>query len=176
MPAGPPWRVEEFHPARDDEGRETWVPYGPAGDRMPAAFEVTVAYADQPLRMQITATFDGASKVRARVVSLERTDGESVTAEDMASTRLASVMGTVVLKATKHAPGTILRGGARSASGPPTDEELLTLARIYWYEFVSWGKPRQAIMSAFDLPRSTASVWIRRARDKYDLPGAHSDA
>ena len=40
----------------------------------------------------------------------------------------------------------------------------------------AWGKPRQAIMSAFELPRSTANHWIRKAREKYGLPGAHAES
>jgi hypothetical protein len=41
---------------------------------------------------------------------------------------------------------------------------------------VSWGQPRQAVMLAYDLPRSTANQWILKARDLYDLPGPHADS
>ena len=95
----------------------------------------------------------------------------------MTATNLGAVMHSVVWEATTKGPGAVARGGGRSASGPPTDEELRTLARIYWREYVAWGKPRQAIIKGFpQTPRSTANHWIRKAREKYGLPGAHAES
>lgn len=147
------------------------IPYGPAGDQLPARFSAVVDPADRPLRVSVEATFDGIHRVHAERVCIERTDGASVEPETLSAVRLATVMSTVVFAATQHAAGTVARGG-RTRSGPPTDEELKELARMYWSEWVSWGQPRQAIMSSFgDLPRSTANRWIRLARDRYGLPG-----
>lgn len=140
---------------------------------LPERFAAEVIYAGRPLRVRIDCRFDGTTRVRAQVVAVDRTDGESVTPEDMAATNLGAVMGSVVWDATRKGKGTVVQGG-RSRTGPPTDEELLTLARMYWFEFVSWGKPRQKIMDAFELPRSTANYWIRKARDRYALPGFHA--
>lgn len=151
-----------------------WVPYGPGGDRLPARFAAVVDYAERPLRARIRASFDGVGRVHADVVSVERTDGESITPEDMTDLVLASVMGSVVDKATKRGRGTYA-GGGRTESGPPTDAELLKLARMYWFEYISWGQPRRAVMSAFELPRSSANRWIRKARELYGLPGVHAD-
>lgn len=170
----PTWDVKSIAAPRDHEGPVALVSYGPAGDQLPEAFDAIVEFRDRPLRLRISATFDGRNPVCARSVSLERTDGGCVTAEDMAGTRLAAVMGSVVAKATRRGQGPVEQGG-RGGSGPATDEELFVLARMYWFEFVSWGKPRQMVMNRFELPRSTANVWIRRARERYDLPGPHSD-
>jgi hypothetical protein len=156
------------------EAHEGLVPYGPGGDRLPGRFTAFVEYTERPLRLKIEATFDGTRKVQAHAVAVDRTDGESVTPQDMAATQLGAVMSSVVFKATRHGRGTIMRGGRRD-QGPLTDEELLALARTYWFHYMSWGKPRQAVMSDFELPRSTANYWIRRAREKYGLPGQHAD-
>ena len=171
-----PWTVRICAQADQDDRQVKKVPYGPGGDVMPERFAAEVTYADRPIRVRIEATFDGTeARVRARGVAVERTDGGSVTPEDMTATNLGAVMHSVVWEATRHGPGTVAQG-RRSASGPPTDEELRTLARIYWREYVAWGKPRQAIMSAFELPRSTANHWIRKAREKYGLPGTHAES
>lgn len=141
---------------------------------LPSRFLAVVDYAEHPLRVSVRATFNGTDPLRAELVSVERTDGESVAPADMARLQLGAVLGTVVDQATRYGPGKLFQYG-RKHDGPPTEDELLTLARMYWFEYVSWGKPRQAIMSAFELPRSTANHWIRKARERYTLPGAHAD-
>jgi hypothetical protein len=169
------WTVAIRRP-KDHDGPIPYVPYGPAGDRLPAQFTAEVEYKERPLRVTIDATFDGVGRVKARVVAVDRTDGESVTPQDMAATQLGAVMSSVVWKATRRpGGGTIMQGGRRDASGPLTDDELLTLARMYWFEYVSWGRPRQAVMNLLELPRSTANYWIRKAREKYGLPGQHAE-
>lgn len=155
-------------------GRTRRVPYGPCGDTLPARFRGTVNYAARPVRVRLTAAFDGAERVRVESVSVERTDGNSVTPQDMARLQLAQVVGTCCFDATKHGPGVVAAGG-RKRSGPPSDDELRVLARMYWFEYVSWGSPRRAVMSRFELPRSTANYWIRRAGELYGLPGPHSE-
>ncbi|MEV0431249.1 hypothetical protein [Micromonospora sp. NPDC050495] len=151
-----------------------WIPYGPAGDRLPERFVALVEYETQPLRARIAASFNGAERVRADVVSVERTDGASVSPEDLTTLQLGAVMSSVVWQATRRGKGVAEQWG-RSRTGPLDDAEVLTLARMYWFEYVSWGKPRLAIMAAFKLPRSTANRWIRKAREVHGLPGAHAD-
>ena len=162
-----------IRPPKDRHGPVPAVPYGPGGDHLPAQFRAVVEYAGRPLRVTIDATFDGVRKVQAHVVAVDRTDGESVTPQDMAATQLGAVMGSVVWAATQHGQGVVQVG--RDTDGPLTDDELLTLARMYWFEYVSWGKPRQVVMDRFGLPRSTANYWIRRARERYGLPGQHAE-
>lgn len=131
-------------------------------------------YTERPLRVIIDATFDGTRRVQAHVVAVDRPDGASVTPQDMAATQLGAVMSSIVWAATRHGRGTVMQSG-RDTDGPLSDDELLTLARMYWFEFVSWGRPRQAVMDRFDLPRSTANYWIRKARERYGLPGQHAE-
>jgi hypothetical protein len=167
------WKVGVRRPA----GVE-WVTFGPSGDQLPAEFQVLAEATDRPLRLLVAATFDGVHRVCARSVLIERTDGESVAPEDLIGTQLATVMVNAIRnRAIRYGgKGGILMKGGRLADGPPSDDELCLLARMYWLEHVAWGKPRQAAMSAFELPRSTANAWIRKARDRYGLPGAHAVA
>lgn len=162
------WKVLVKQP----EGVEL-VQYGPSGDTLPAKFTAAVEYVEHPLQALITASFDGAERVKVESVMVERTDAASVAPEDMTRLQLAQVMGSVVWEASNSGRGALYQGGRRHA-GPPDDQELLTLARMYWFEYVSWGKPRQAVMSAFEVSRMTANRWIRQARDRYGLPGRHA--
>jgi hypothetical protein len=153
------------------------VSFGPSDDRLPARFAAVADYTARPLRVVLDMSFDGTDRVKVDAVMVKRTDGQSVTPEDMTALQLAQVVRSVVEEATERGPGVFRRGeifGPERTDGP-SDEELRLLARMYWYEYVSWGTPRQAVMSGFNVPRSTANRWIRKARDRYGLPGPHAE-
>jgi len=158
-------------------GRARLVPFGPSGDRLPARFAAAADYTERPLRVLLDMSFDGTDRVKVDAVMVKRTDGQSVTPEDMTALQLAQVVRSVVEEATERGSGVFRRmeiiGPERTDS--PSDEELRLLARMYWYEYVSWGAPRQAVMRGFHVPRSTANRWIRKARELYELPGPHAE-
>lgn len=151
------------------------VPFGPADDRLPARFVGVVEREDPPVKVSVTASFNGSDRVKVESVSVERTDGESVTPADMARLKPAAVIRSIVYEAMQPGWARVwfdvneLKGTQR-----PKDDALRAVARLYWLEYVAWASPRQAIMHAADLPRSTANRWIRKARDLYGLPGPHS--
>lgn len=159
------------------------VPYGPFGDRLPARF--TAETVDHPtVKMWLDLSFDGTGRVKVEKVTVTRTDGESVTPTDLARLAPARVIRNAMHNLVFNNPNLMGRSeGAwwltgrdtEGSQGPPTEEELRALARMYWHEYVAWGDPRRMVMNNFGVPRSTASRWIRKARDLYDIPGAHSD-
>jgi hypothetical protein len=151
------------------------VPFGPAGDTLPARFTAQVDYTEHPLRVTFRASFDGTGRVKVSSVVVDRADGESVTPEDMTGLQLAQVVGIAVRDAIDYAPGVTSRVELFRQPGGPSDDDLRLLARLYWLAYVTWGQPRRDIMLAFDLPRSTANHWIRKAREWHELPGPHAD-
>lgn len=138
------------------------IPFGPAGDLLPAQFSATYTYADLPIHMTLTVRFDGVHRAHVDQLRVNRVDGASLSPHDLVSLRPAQVVSEVVLSAIKP-------------NADPAPDELLATARTYWAHWISWGKPRQAVMDAFGLPRSTANYRIRKARDRYGLPGVHAD-
>lgn len=54
--------------------------------------------------------------------------------------------------------------------GPSDRESLLWLARVYAVSHAISQPPAKTVQSVFDMPAPTASVWIRRARDRGLLP------
>jgi hypothetical protein len=151
------------------------VPFGPAGDTLPSRFTAHATHPERPLRVTFRASFDGKARVKVSSVALDRTDGESLTPVDMTMLQLAQVIGAAVRDAMDDAPGTTGLVQLFRPPGGPSEDELRIAARLYWRAYVSWGSPRQAVMLAYDLPRSTANQWILKARDLYDLPGPHAD-
>lgn len=59
---------------------------------------------------------------------------------------------------------------ARLQDTAPTDEYLV---QLYWFEHLTWGKPREAIMKATGWSRPNANYHLRRLSKKYLLPGPH---
>ena len=57
--------------------------------------------------------------------------------------------------------------GARSYSKRgPVDDTLREVAAVYRLAYVAGEAPLKSVVSAFDIPRSTASRWVAAARDK----------
>jgi hypothetical protein len=48
------------------------------------------------------------------------------------------------------------------------------LVQLYWFEHLSWGKPRRAVMEHMFWSRSSANYHLRRIAKSYYLPGPHS--
>lgn len=140
------------------------ITFGPSKMSLPRTFEGTVNYGDQPFEVEISATFDG-NRVRAQVIGIKREDG--VTPRDLATIELGRVIESVTAGAVRPDDGAHV---GRRPGRRPTDEELRLVADVYWYHHVTGGNPRQAVMTLWDLPRSTANGWLRRARDLYDFP------
>lgn len=140
--------------------------FGPSKMSLPESFEGTVVYDDQPLKVTISASFDGR-KVIAKVVGIERTDGAGVTPRDLTMVELGAAIADVTMGAVSPDDGAHV---GRRPGRRPTDEELQLVADVYWYHHVTGGNPRQAVMTLWDLPRSTANGWLRRARELYDFP------
>lgn len=140
--------------------------FGPAKMGLPASFSGSVEYDDQPLLLKIDATFDG-QRVGAKVISVERADGASVTPRDLTTIELGHVIDELTTAAVS--PDTGAHVGRRPGR-KPTPEELELVTNVYWYHHVTGGNPRQAVMAIWDLPRSTANGWLRSARQMFDFP------
>jgi hypothetical protein len=171
------WEVL-IRPADDYDGPAPFVPFGPGGEALPERFTAFVADYREPLTVELAAAFDGLGPVTLDVVAVHRNDGLSVTPANVARLQIARAVHTAALHAMTFGPGLRYVAGRyrakRVAGGPPAGDDLLLLARIYWAEYVSWGQPRQAVMAAFGVPRTTANRWIKRAAAEYRLPGPHS--
>lgn len=55
-----------------------------------------------------------------------------------------------------------------SPSGQPESYEFL--AQLYWFEYISWGSPRAAIMDYMGWSRPNTNWHLRKIGQLYDLP------
>lgn len=143
------------------------ISFGPAGDALPAAFSATVDHPERPITVTLDLTFTG-DRVRVDTVNMQGKEGQGVTPRDMVNAQL----GKIVQEAARAvvSPGL----GAHVAPRPgrkPTPDELRLVASVYWFHHVTWGEPRRAVMTLWDIPRATANRWLRRCRELYDMPG-----
>lgn len=142
------------------------VPFGPLDDSLPKSWTAHVAYSDSPLELELSARFDGRRVVIDRVTVI-RPDGAGVNPEDLVALQLGQVVQHVAEGAVSPGHGAHV---GRRPGRRPTDEELKLVAAVYWFHHVTWGAPRQAVMALWDIPRSTANRWLRRARELYPMP------
>jgi hypothetical protein len=62
--------------------------------------------------------------------------------------------------------GPIALSERAQAGGGPSDADLRAVADIYQLAYLTGAAPTKTVMQRLDLPRSTASRWIRIARDR----------
>jgi hypothetical protein len=62
--------------------------------------------------------------------------------------------------------GPITLSERAQAGGGPSDEDLRAVADVYQLAFVTGGAPAKTVMQRLGLPRSTASRWIKMARER----------
>jgi hypothetical protein len=62
--------------------------------------------------------------------------------------------------------GPITLSERAQAGGGPSDQDLRAVADIYQLAFLTGAAPTKAVIGRFNLPRSTASRWIKMARER----------
>lgn len=141
------------------------VPVGPEGDTLPRWFNATYRNTNDPgLTLQLRCRFPG-ERVVVDEVTVTGRDGRTISPRDMATVEL----GRAVLLATAMFAEPTL-GAAHLDERPdrrPTKEELCHVAAVYAFRYAAWGNPREAVMTIWQIPRSTANRWIRKARELF---------
>jgi hypothetical protein len=62
--------------------------------------------------------------------------------------------------------GPIALSERAQAGGGPNDADLRAVADVYQLAYLTGAAPTKMVMQRLDLPRSTASRWVRMARDR----------
>ncbi|MDT0309269.1 hypothetical protein RM780_20225 [Streptomyces sp. DSM 44917] len=118
--------------------------------------------------IRITAEFNEASgRYECRSLTVTAREGGEVTGEVLRAVPVATVMRDGVLSALQSI--TLLAAGPIPediTEGGPTTRALEWVARLYRMALVLGEPPIPAVAAGLDLPKSTASRWITRARDR----------
>lgn len=139
------------------------------GDGVKVPAEVTVTARDAGgYDVELIAAYDAAAgRYLTRQVLVRATNGGEVTSEALRSIPVAKILRDGLMGALQAVmalsfappPGDIGKAG-------PTTETLQWVARIYRLALLVGDAPAQAVASALNVPRSTASRWATRARDR----------
>lgn len=106
-----------------------------------------------------------------RSLAVEHTSGEAITSTLLRSVPVAEVLSAVVDEASP--PGFVLYGSGvphddLPAAGKrgPVDETLRLVGLVYDNARLQGGNPVQEVAQKFEISRSTATRWVRRATDR----------
>ena len=117
-----------------------------------------------------------------RLTIRRREDGPPVTTEGLRQIPVAAFLH-IALEGRLMRVGPTVREGNKStweltwagpialseraqAGGGPGDEDLRAVADVYHLAYVTGAAPTKTVMERLGLPRSTASRWIRMARER----------
>ncbi|MFR9803152.1 hypothetical protein ACL02T_12715 [Pseudonocardia sp. RS010] len=141
------------------------VPWGET--TLPTAFRVTFRQAEQPFEVALDCAFEG-DRIEVRRFEMVGTPRpRPITPRDLAGVDLGRIVHRAGAKAATPQIVMERRPGRRA-----TPDELRRVAEAYATQYAIWGSPRQWVMEAWELPRSTANRWIRRARELHpEMPG-----
>lgn len=107
----------------------------------------------------------GRYEVRSFTVTAD--EGEEITGETLRSVPVTTVLNAGVQSALQ--PITLLTAGPLPddiTEGGPTTRALQWVAYLYRVALILGAAPIPMVADALELPRSTASRWITRARDR----------
>lgn len=143
---------------------------------LPRRFSGRVDDPDLPYVVELTITFGGDRVACEHLACHRRDSGVAITSEGMAHVRAADLVYRVARAAIERGSrcNSELPEPPPGRSGPAA-EHLRTVGVIYTLAYACGGRPRQSVMEALGLARTTANRWIRLARERGDLPPRGDD-
>lgn len=166
--------ISEFEILRTDEPDGPLVAVGPdiansdRQIRLPSTVVREVRYGPGQPKIRLKIEFTG-DKYEIRELSVQGQDA-FISSQFLASLALPKVLRAIALDAIPNSKYWAIADDM-DGLGIETDEFL---AQLYWFEHLSWGSPRAAIMKYMGWSRPNANWHIRKIASKFRLPGAHS--
>jgi hypothetical protein len=135
-----------------------------------------------PYRLELRVVHEDGRFVVDQLTVKRREGGPPVTTEGLREVPVAAFLRLAV-ESNVMRVGPTIRDGNRSSwkltwasplalserakgGGGPSDEDLRTVAALYQVAYATGQAPTKLVMNRLDLPRSTASRWVRMARDR----------
>jgi hypothetical protein len=147
----------------------------PKNDRklqIPATFERRVKYVSQQLELELHCVFTGDRIEISRMVISGL--GKFVGSRDLTQLSLPQVIRKIAFDVIPNSHEWTEETRSKDIEWGNLNAGDGFLAQLYWFEHVSWGAPRSALMSYLGCSRTTANAHIRRIAKQFDLPGVHA--
>jgi hypothetical protein len=149
--------LHEFGPVANLTGKRLSVP---------SPMRRQVYYPSLAYLVELTCVFTGQ---RIEIESLEiHGDGTFINTQYLTQLSLPDVIRAITREVEVNSEFWACR--ARPIDELRVDDPSL-IAQIYWYEHVTWGSPRAALMSYMGWSRTNTNWHLRKIADTYTLPG-----
>jgi hypothetical protein len=165
----------EFTISRTDEPDGPLRHVGPQGFeypfeiRVPVAMQRRVTYAAQDLEVTVNLVFPG-ERIEIRELHVSGGDGYIAT-QYLTGLGLPRVIRAIALDSIPNSA----RWLPTETGQKEKDLSYKYLAELYWFEHISWGSPRSAIMKYTSWSRANTNWHLRKIAKEFPLPGPHSE-
>ena len=135
-----------------------------------------------PYRLELRVVYEDGRFVCDQLTIKRLPDGPPVTTEGLREVPVAAFLRLAVESNVMRVGPTIHEGNTSSwelqwasplelserarSGGGPSDADLRTVAALYQVAYATGGAPTKLVMNRLGLPRSTASRWVRMARER----------
>jgi hypothetical protein len=137
---------------------------------VPETFERLVRLPDSKLSLTMGLFFTG-QKVELTRLCVAASLGTALATRDLFQLGLPEIIRKVSLSVIPEAHRWSSVSHAADTASAARFRDDVFYAQLYWFEYAIHGNPRQAIMTALNMPRSTANVYLRRLKLDFELPG-----
>lgn len=154
-------RLVALGPVDPDSGRQLQIP---------SESEWSVRYRKPDIAVSIGCVLvDGRLEISKLTVESE--PGGILTSRDLTQLNLPAVLREIGLRAVPNSDywNTSLKATKLERRTNPE-----YLAQVYWFEYLTWGSPRQVLMDYLQISRTTANSQIRKFAKQVPLPGLHA--
>jgi hypothetical protein len=159
MPSNDDWT--KIRTTRSSAERHPVGPY--KEDWLPADFAVEMTSRRDGLLVEVACRYDGRGRVEVTSLTLA---GRPLSSRYLGQVPLSSIVQTAVEHQSAYDGARV----GRRENRKPQGEELKLVSRAYWWAYVMWGHPRQAVQKIWGLKPATSSYWLDRADEVYPLP------
>lgn len=137
--------------------------------RVPSSMQRLIRYRQLNLEVLLDCVFSGD---RIEVVRLTiEGQGRFIATKDLTQLSLPLVIRDLAVEVI---PGgeTWLHASTKPGTNSPRTQEFI--AQLYWFEHLSWGSPRNALMNYMGWSRTNSNWHIKKLAKQFRLPGAHA--
>ena len=147
---------------------------GPQGFEYPFEIEVPikmqrkVTYPDQDIELLVDLVFPG-ERIEIRNLQLQGRSGYIAT-QYLTGLALPKIIRAIAVDAIPNSSRWLIAPAEGGGS-----HSYQHLAELYWFEHISWGSPRSAIMKYTGWSRANTNWHLRKIAKEFPLPGPHSE-
>lgn len=133
-----------------------------------------VEYGPNRPRLEVTLRLEGTRlevvRLVAEVTDSQKPEAVFISSQFLTQLALPRIIRTIAVESIPNSSTWLFNPENEFLSS----QSYRFLAQVYWFEHVSWGVPRGAIMNFTGWSRANTNWHIRRISESYTLPGPHS--